>query len=47
MNFLEHTSLTMEMIKEKEEIEQEESEIKEWTDRDDKMGNIGDPYNKL
>ena len=35
------------MIKEKEEIEQEESEIKKWTDKDDKMGNIGDPYNKL
>ena len=38
---------TMETIKEKEEIEQEESEIKEWIDKDDKMGNIGDPYNKL
>jgi len=38
----------METIREKEEIEQEESGIREWTEEDnDKIGNICDPYNKL
>ena len=38
----------METIKEEEEIEQESSGLKEWTeDDDDKMGNIYDPYYKL
>jgi len=40
---------TMETIKEKEEeIEQESSGIKEWTEKDDKeMGNMVDPYYEL
>ena len=38
----------METIREKEEIEQEESGIREWTEEyNDKIGNICDPYNKL
>jgi len=39
----------MEMIKEKdEEIKQESSELREWTEEDDdKMGNICDPYYEL
>jgi len=40
---------TMETIKEKEEeIKQESSGIKEWTEKDDKeMGNMVDPYYEL
>ena len=40
---------TMETIKEeKEKIEQEGSELREWTEEDDdKMGNIYDPYYEL
>jgi len=40
---------TMETIKEKEEeIEQESSGIKEWTEKDDKeIGNMVDPYYEL
>ena len=40
---------TMETIKEKEEeIEQENSGLKEWTEEDDdKIGNICDPYYEL
>ena len=40
---------TIEMIKEEEEeIEQESSEIKEWTEEDDKeMGNMVDLYYEL
>jgi len=34
------------MIKE-EEIEQGDLEIRDWTDEDDKMGNIADPYYEL
>jgi len=38
----------METIKEKEEeIEQGGSELKEWTEDDNKMGNIYDPYYEL
>ena len=39
----------METIKEKEEeIKQESSGIKEWTEKDDKeMGNMVDPYYEL
>jgi len=39
----------METIKEeKEKIEQEGSELREWTEEDDdKMGNIYDPYYEL
>ena len=38
----------MEMIKEKEEIKQENSGLKEWTkEDDDKTGNIVDLYYKL
>ena len=39
---------TMEIVKEKEEIEQESSGLKEWTEEDnDEMENICDPYYKL
>ena len=40
---------TMETIKkEEEEIEQESSGLKEWTEKDDnEMGNICDPYYEL
>jgi len=40
---------TMETIKEEEEeIKQESSGLKEWTEEDDnKMGNICDPYYEL
>ena len=36
---------TLEMIK--EEIEQGDLEIRDWTDEDDEMGNIADPYYEL
>jgi len=33
---------------EEEEIEQENSGVREWTEEDnDEMGNLWDPYNKL
>jgi len=35
------------MIEEEEEIEQGNSEIREWTDEDDEMGNMVDPYYEL
>ena len=35
------------MIKEKEEIEQENSRIREWTKENNKMDNIADLYYKL
>ena len=39
---------TMEIVKEKEEIEQESSGLKEWTEEDNnEMENICDPYYKL
>jgi len=31
----------------KEEIEQGDLEIRDWTDEDDEMGNIADPYYEL
>jgi len=37
----------LEMIKEEEEIEQGNSGIREWTDEDDEIGNIVDPYYEL
>jgi len=38
----------METIEEKEEIEQENLGLREWTkEDDDKMGNIVDPYYEL
>jgi len=38
----------METIKkEEEEIGQEESELREWNEKDDKIGNICDPYYEL
>jgi len=38
----------MEIIREEEEIEQDKSEIREWTEEnDDKMGNMVDPYYEL
>jgi len=37
----------LEIIKEEEEIEQGNSRIREWTDKDNEMGNIADPYYKL
>ena len=39
---------TMETIKEEEEgVEQENSEIREWTEEDDDVGNMVDPYYEL
>jgi len=38
---------TLEMIEEEEEIEQGNSGIREWTDEDDEIGNIVDPYYEL
>ena len=38
---------TLETIEEKKEIEQGNLGIRDWTDKDDKMGNIADPYYKL
>jgi len=38
---------TLEMIEEEEEIEQGNSGIREWTDEDDEMGNMVDPYYEL
>jgi len=35
------------MIEEEKEIEQGNLRIREWTDEDDEMGNIVDPYYKL
>jgi len=35
------------MVKEEEEIEQKDSEIREQTEEDDEMGNIVDLYYKL
>jgi len=38
----------MEMIKEEEKIEEEKSEVKEWTKEDNnKMGNMVDSYYEL
>jgi len=38
----------MEMIEKEEEIEEEKSEVREWTEEDDeKMGNMVDPYYEL
>ena len=37
----------LEMIKEEEEIEQGNSEIKEQTDEEDEIDNIADPYYEL
>jgi len=37
----------LETIKEEEEIEQENSGIREWTKEDNEMGNMVDPYYKL
>jgi len=37
----------LEIIKEEKEIEQGNSRIREWTDKDDEMGNIDDPYYEL
>ena len=37
----------LEIIKEEEEIEQGNSGIRDQTDKDDKMGNIADPYYEL
>jgi len=38
----------MKMIPEKEEIEEENSGIREWTEEDnDEMGNMVDPYYEL
>jgi len=38
---------TLETIKEEEEIKQGNLGIREWTDEDDEMGNIVDPYYEL
>jgi len=39
---------TMETIKEEEEgVKQENSEIREWTEEDDDVGNMVDPYYEL
>jgi len=39
---------TMKTIPEEEEIEEEKSEVREWTEEDDdEMGNMTDPYYKL
>ena len=38
---------TLEIIEEKEEIEQKNSEIREWTEGEEEMGNIVDPYYEL
>jgi len=39
---------TMKMILEEEEIEEEKSGVREWTEEDDdKMGNMTDPYYEL
>jgi len=39
---------TLEIIEKKEEIEQKNSEIREWTEEDEKeMGNMVDPYYEL
>ena len=39
---------TMKMIPEEEEIEEENSGVREWTEEDDdEMGNMADPYYKL
>jgi len=35
------------MVREKEEIEQEDLRIKEWMKEDDEMGNMFDPYYEL
>jgi len=37
----------LETIKEKEEIEQGNLGTREWTDKDDEMGNMVDPYYEL
>jgi len=38
----------MKTIPEKEEVEKEKSEVREWTEEDkDKMSNIVDPYYEL
>ena len=37
----------LETIKEEEEIEQGNLGIREWTDEDDEIGNIADPYYEL
>jgi len=37
----------LETIKEEEEIEQGNVGIREWTDEDDEMGNMVDPYYEL
>ena len=37
----------LETIKEEKEIKQENLGIREWTDEDDEMGNIADPYYEL
>jgi len=38
----------MEKITEKEEIEEEKSEVREWTEEeDDEIGNMVDPYYEL
>jgi len=38
----------MKMIPEKEEIKEEKSGVREWTEEDnDEMGNMADPYYKL
>jgi len=39
---------TMKTISEEEEIEEEKSEVREWTEEDDdEMGNMANPYYKL
>ena len=38
---------TLERIEEKKEIKQGNLRIKEWTDEDDEMGNMADPYYEL
>jgi len=37
----------LETIKEEKEIKQGNSGIREWTDENDKIGNICDPYKEL
>jgi len=37
----------LETIKKEEEIEQGNLGIREWTDKDDKIGNIANPYYEL
>jgi len=37
----------LETIKKEEKIKQENSGIREWTEEDDEMGNIVDPYYEL